>query len=111
MDGGAKALTIDEVPLEWCMGNGAVLDFRKLPDGYPVEPADIDNDFVNASVEPGSQASQLLGIGNENINIIAFSTVANSKRCATAKCQSPGGIFAEPSICTAFLNRLSHIGQ
>ena len=42
MDGGAPAMTIDQVPLEWCMQPGVRLDFRHLPDGYVVTPGDID---------------------------------------------------------------------
>jgi kynurenine formamidase len=42
MDGGARAITIDEVPLEWCLQPGVKLDFRHLPDGYVVTPTDID---------------------------------------------------------------------
>lgn len=42
MDRGAASLTIDEVPLEWCMGPGVVLDFRDFPDGYRIEPADVE---------------------------------------------------------------------
>jgi kynurenine formamidase len=42
MDGGAPALTIDEVPLEWCTGPGVVLDFRHFPDGYLVTAADME---------------------------------------------------------------------
>jgi kynurenine formamidase len=42
MDGGAPALTIDQVPLEWCVGDGVVLDFTDKPDGYRLEPADVD---------------------------------------------------------------------
>ncbi|MFZ5643929.1 MAG: cyclase family protein [Bacillota bacterium] len=45
MDGGAKALTIEEVPLEWCMGDGVVLDFRHFPDGYLVKPGDIEKEL------------------------------------------------------------------
>jgi len=45
MDGGVKALTIDEVPLEWCTGNGVVLDFRQLPDGYLVQPEDMKREL------------------------------------------------------------------
>jgi kynurenine formamidase len=41
MDGGKKALSIDEIPLEWCMGDGVVLDFREFQDGYKVTPEDI----------------------------------------------------------------------
>lgn len=42
MDGGAPALTIDQVPLDKCMGDGVVLDFTDKPDGYRIEPADVD---------------------------------------------------------------------
>lgn len=41
MDGGTHAMTIDEVPLEWCMGRGVKLDFRALPDGYVVTEQDV----------------------------------------------------------------------
>ncbi len=42
MDGGARAITIDEVPLEWCWGRGVKLDFRAFEDGYVATPADIE---------------------------------------------------------------------
>ena len=42
MDNGQRAITIDEVPLEWCFQPGVKLDFRELPDGYVVTPDDID---------------------------------------------------------------------
>ncbi|WP_163271015.1 cyclase family protein [Chelativorans alearense] len=34
MDGGQRAITIDEVPLEWCWGRGVKLDFRHFENGY-----------------------------------------------------------------------------
>ncbi len=34
MDGGQRAITIDEVPIEWCFQPGVKLDFRHFPDGY-----------------------------------------------------------------------------
>ena len=36
MNGGERAITIDEVPLEWCFAPGVKLDFRHLPDGHVV---------------------------------------------------------------------------
>ncbi|MEE4347231.1 MAG: cyclase family protein, partial [Paracoccaceae bacterium] len=42
MDGGKRAITIDEVPLEWCMNPGVKLDFRHLPDGYLVSAAEVE---------------------------------------------------------------------
>jgi kynurenine formamidase len=41
-DGGQRALTIDEVDLNWCFQPGVKLDFRHLPDGYIVQPADVE---------------------------------------------------------------------
>jgi kynurenine formamidase len=42
MDGGKPSLTIDEIPLDWCMRPGVRLDFRGLPDGHLVTPDEID---------------------------------------------------------------------
>lgn len=42
MNGGERALTIDEVPLDWCLQPGVRLDFRHLPDGYVVTPGDVE---------------------------------------------------------------------
>jgi len=44
MDGNhTKALTIDEVPLEWCLSDGVLLDLRDKPDGYLVRPGDLES--------------------------------------------------------------------
>ncbi len=42
MSGGQRAITIDEVPLDWCLQPGVKLDFRHLPDGYVASPGDIE---------------------------------------------------------------------
>jgi kynurenine formamidase len=42
MDGGKRAITIDEVPLEWCFQPAVKLDFRHLPDGYVATAADVE---------------------------------------------------------------------
>ena len=42
MDGGKRAITIDEVLLEWCFQPGVKLDFRHFPAGYVVTAADVD---------------------------------------------------------------------
>ena len=36
------AITIDEVPLEWCFQPGVKLDFRHLPDGHVVTAAQVE---------------------------------------------------------------------
>jgi kynurenine formamidase len=45
MDGGARAITIDEVPLEWCLQPGVKLDFRHLPDGYVATARDVEDEL------------------------------------------------------------------
>lgn len=42
MNGGERAITIDEVPLEWCFAPGVKLDFRHLPDGHVVSAAEVE---------------------------------------------------------------------
>ena len=42
MDGGKRAITIDEVPLEWCFQPGVKLDFRDKPDGHVVTPEEVE---------------------------------------------------------------------
>ncbi len=42
MNNGERAITIDEVPLEWCFNPGVKLDFRHLEDGYVATAADVE---------------------------------------------------------------------
>ncbi len=42
MDQGKRALTIDEIPMEWCFGDGVKLDFRHKANGEPIEVEDIE---------------------------------------------------------------------
>ena len=46
MDGGKPAMTIDEVPLEWCFQRGVKLDFRHLPNGHVVSAAEIEAELA-----------------------------------------------------------------
>ena len=41
MNRGERAITIDEVPLDWCQRPGVKLDFRHFPDGYVVSAQDV----------------------------------------------------------------------
>ena len=54
MDNGKRAITIDEVPLEWCYGNGVKFDFRSFSDGYVVTADDIKRelDRLNHELSP-----------------------------------------------------------
>jgi len=42
MNGGERSWTIDEVPLDWCMGPGVKLDFRDKPDGHKVTAGEME---------------------------------------------------------------------
>lgn len=45
MDGGKRAATIDEIPLDWCYAAGVKLDFRYLPDGHVVSAAEVEDEL------------------------------------------------------------------
>jgi kynurenine formamidase len=46
MNKGERAITIDEVPLEWCFQPGVKLDFRHFPDGYVATAADVEQELA-----------------------------------------------------------------
>jgi kynurenine formamidase len=45
MNRGERAITIDEVPLEWCFQPGVKLDFRHLPDGHVVSASEVESEL------------------------------------------------------------------
>ena len=55
MDGGKRAITIDEVPLDWCIGRGVKLDFRHFPDGHVVTASEMAAAFdaIGHALQPG----------------------------------------------------------
>ena len=79
MDKGKKALTIDEVPLEWCFGDGVVMDFCHKADGeritvedlkkelgrieYDIKPLDIVLIHTGADLKWGSPEYLAAGAG------------------------------------------------
>jgi kynurenine formamidase len=54
MNKGERAITIDEVPLDWCFQPGVKLDFRHFDDGYVVTAADVEAelDRIGHSLSP-----------------------------------------------------------
>lgn len=46
MNRGERAITIDEVPLDWCFRPGVKLDFRRLPDGHVVTAAEVEAELA-----------------------------------------------------------------
>ncbi|MGW4725355.1 cyclase family protein [Streptomyces sp. NPDC004291] len=67
MNGGERAITIDEVPLEWCLQPAVKLDFRHFDDGYVATAADV--------------AAELKRIGHElqPLEIVVVNTAAGTR--------------------------------
>ncbi len=40
-----RSVTIDQIPLEWCLQPGVKLDFREAPDGYVLTADDIEREL------------------------------------------------------------------
>ena len=51
MDRGKQAATIDEIPLEWCMGDGVLLDFRRKADGERITAEDVKRELERIRYE------------------------------------------------------------
>ncbi|MCB1748483.1 MAG: cyclase family protein [Gammaproteobacteria bacterium] len=67
MNQGERAITIDEVPLDWCFQPGVKLDFRHFADGYVATAADV--------------AAELKRIGHElqPLDIVVVNTRAGGR--------------------------------
>ncbi len=54
MDHGQRAITIDEVPLDWCFQPGVKLDFAHFDDGYVVTAEDVATELerIGHSLSP-----------------------------------------------------------
>jgi len=54
MNGGERAITIDEVPLDWCFRPGVKLDMRHFPDGHVVTADEMAAalDAIGHSLQP-----------------------------------------------------------
>lgn len=46
MDNGQRAITIDEVPLDWCFSDGVVLDFSHKKDGEAITARDVEDELA-----------------------------------------------------------------
>lgn len=72
MDQGERAITIDEIPLEWCFKPGVKLDFSSFEDGYVVKAEDIRQELerIDYEIRPldiilvHTRASQVYGSAN-----------------------------------------------
>ncbi|MGG7565405.1 cyclase family protein [Rhodovulum sp. DZ06] len=67
MNGGERAWTIDEVPLEWCFNPGVKLDFRHFEDGYVATAADVEAELKR------------IGHALQPLDIVVVNTSAGAK--------------------------------
>ncbi|MDP7343373.1 MAG: cyclase family protein [Alphaproteobacteria bacterium] len=51
MNKGERAITIDEVPLDWCFKPGVKLDFRAFDDGYVATAEDVERELARIEYE------------------------------------------------------------
>jgi kynurenine formamidase len=51
MNRGERAITIDQVPLEWCFSRAVKLDFRGFADGYVASAADVEAELARIGHE------------------------------------------------------------
>lgn len=51
MNNGERAMTIDEVPLDWCFRPGVKLDFRHMEDGYVATANDVEAELKRIGYE------------------------------------------------------------
>ncbi len=86
MDGGKRAITIDEVPLDWCMNPGVKLDFRHLPDGYLVSAAEVEAELKR------------IGHDLQPLDIVVVNTSAGAKYGAADYVDSGCGMGREATL-------------
>ena len=86
MDGGSPAMTIDQVPLDWCFRPGVKLDFRHFVDGYIVTAQDI--------------AAEMDRIGYElaPLDIVVVNTAAGARYGADNYVSSGCGMGREATL-------------
>lgn len=86
MNHGERAITIDEVPLEWCFQPGVKLDFRDRPDGHVVTAAEVE--------------AELRRIGHElqPLEIVVVNTAAGARYGTDAYVNSGCGMGYEATM-------------
>lgn len=96
MNGGERAITINEVPLDWCMNPGVRLDFRALPEGLVLSAAEVEAELtrIGHELQPLDivvvNTAAGAAYGGAIISIAAAAWGATSRfTCWNAACGSP----------------------
>lgn len=63
MDKGKRALTIDEIPLDWCFGDGVVLNFTQKADGEAITAEDVENELKRIGYQLKPKDIVLIHVG------------------------------------------------
>lgn len=65
MDNGKPSWTIDEIPLEWCISDGVVIDMRDKEPGYLIQPEDFEEYFkkIGYTLKEGDICLLMSGAG------------------------------------------------
>ena len=86
MDRGQRAITIDEIPLEWCFNSGVKLDFRHFADGYVVTAEDMKQELLR------------IGYLLKPLDIVIINTSAGKKYGTQEYLSSGCGIGREATL-------------
>jgi kynurenine formamidase len=84
------AITIDQVPLEWCFQPGVKLDFRHLADGYVVTAADVEAELAR------------IGHTLQPLEIVVVNTRAGSALRPARLRGQPAAAWATRPPCTCW---------
>jgi kynurenine formamidase len=63
--GGDRAQTIDELPLDWFLGPGVVLDMTAKADGEPIDVEDVEGELARIGHEPAPGDIVLVWTGRD----------------------------------------------
>jgi len=83
---GERAITIDEVPLDWCFKPGVKLDFRRFEDGYVVTAADVEEEL------------RRIGYRLQSLDIVVVNTAAGAAYGQPGYVDSGCGMGAEATL-------------
>jgi kynurenine formamidase len=87
LPGGPRpAMTIDEIPLDWCFRPGVKLDFRHLPDGHVVTAAEIEAELAR------------IGHTLSPLEIVVVNTAAGARYGTEAYVPSGCGVGREATL-------------
>ena len=86
MADGTPSRTIDQMPLDWFFRAGVKLDFRAFPDGYIVQPQDIDQELDR------------IGYALQPFDIVVVNTCAGARFGTAAYPQSGCGVGRDATL-------------